>query len=243
MLAGEGLEDLAMTTNGQALRELAAELERAGLRRVNVSLNTLDPRTFREIAGGGELDRTLGGIDAALAAGLAPVKCNVTVLRGINDHEAVDLALWGIGRGVQVRFIELMPVGPAARRHRDWFVPAEEVLARLRARFDLQPRPRPKGGSCQGYRVADAAGDTGTVGIISSYTQPFCADCSRLRLTASGELVGCLARDSRVSVRPLLRAEGPFDEPAVLAKVKAVMKRKRAGHAFAGKRCMAKTGG
>lgn len=283
MLAAEGIDDLAMTTNGQRLSELAPELKRAGLRRVNVSLNTLDPQVFRELTGGGELGPTLAGIDAALAAGLSPVKGNMTVLRGINDHEVGNLVQWGIARRVEVRFIELMPIGPAAPRHRDWFVPAKELLERLRARFDLAPLPRPRGRSCHEYRIAvacpsrpllghaGAAGalmpvstdglpqtggsracyptarwpteDAGLIGIISPCTQPFCADCARLRLTAGGGLVGCLARNSRTSVLSLLRADGPTSERAILAKVRAVMRRKRTDDVFSGNHCMVKTGG
>ena len=243
MLAGLGVEDLALTTNGQRLREFAGDLKGAGLRRVNVSLNTLQAETFRGLTGGGELQRTLDGLEAALSAGLAPVKCNATVLRGINDGEVVDLVRFGAARGVETRFIELMPIGPAAKRHADWFVSSDEVLERLRGRFDLRPLPRRRGSSTQEYEVADAGGNTGLVGVISSYTRPFCGDCRRLRLTASGQLVGCLARDSRVDVLPLLRAAGPLDEAALLAKVRAVMRLKRTHHAFSNAQSMVQTGG
>ena len=239
MLATEAIVDLAMTTSGQGLMRLAGDLKRAGLRRVNVSLLTLESNAYRELTGGGVLWRTLEGIAAALTAGLAPVKCNVPVLRGINDGEVVRLAEWGAAIGVEVRFIELMPIGPAAARHADWFVPAEEILARLRASMTLNALPRRRGGSCREFRV----GSGGTVGIIAPCSEPFCGDCRRLRLTATGDLVGCLARNSRASVRPLLRAPGPLDEDAILARVHDVMGRKRAGHAFAGDLCMVRTGG
>jgi len=243
MLAAEDVGDLAMTTNGQRLAALAAPLKRAGLARANVSLLSLRPRTFREATGGGDLGPTLEGIGAACRAGLAPVKCNVVVLRGINDGEVSDLAQFGIARGLEVRFIELMPLGPAAGRHREWFVSSDEVLGRLRDRFRLQALGRPPRSSTRLYRATDADGNSGRIGVIPSWTQPFCADCNRLRLTAGGELVGCLARRSRTSLLALLRTGDELDESRILAKVRAVMGRKRVRRAFSRHRYMVKTGG
>ena len=243
MLAAEGAGDLALTTNGQRLCGLAPDLKRAGLRRVNVSLLTLDPETFSRTTCGGALARTLDGIDAAIDAGLSPVKCNTTVLRGINDHEAADLAAYGIARGAAVRFIEVMPIGPAARRHREWFVPSEETLGRLRTRFNIEPLPHRPGSSAEEYRIADAAGNSGVVGAISPCTRPFCGECRRLRVTAGGELVGCLARPSRASVLALLRTGGPADAAAILTAAADVMRLKRGDGAFAGEFRMVRTGG
>ena len=158
MIADEGVGDLALTTNGRRLHEFAADLKQAGLRRVNISLNSLDPATFRAIAGGGEPAEALRGIDAALLAGLAPVKINVTVLRGMNDDEIANIARFGIALGAVVRFIELMPIGPAADRHRELFVPSDEVLRRLKAHFDLRPLPYCPGSSSRDYQVAGDAG-------------------------------------------------------------------------------------
>ena len=243
MLAGEGVEDLAMTTNGQRLGELAGDLKQAGLKRVNISLPTLNPRTFRRLTGGGKLADTLEGVEAALRAGLAPVKWNVTVLRGVNDHEVGDIALAGIDRGVEVRFIELMPIGPAAQRHREWFVSAAEVLDCLRERFQLRPRWRPRGSSTREFQATSEAGKQGVVGVIASMTQPFCAGCNRLRLSAGGELVGCLREASRESILPLLRTHGPLDEGRILEKVLAALGQKLTGRGFQGDHCMVKTGG
>jgi cyclic pyranopterin phosphate synthase len=242
LLAGEGIEDLAMTTSGQSLAELATDLKRAGLQRINVSLISLEPRRFSQLTGGGQLGRTLKGIDAALDAGLAPIKCNTPVLRGMNDQEVAALARWGIERGVQVRFIELMPIGPAAKRHRDWFVSSAESLALLREHFAVEPLPPVPESSCRTFQISDG-GRTGTVGFISSCTKPFCAGCRRLRLTAGGELVGCLARNSRTSAGALLQADGPLDEGEVLARVRAVMQQKRTTHGFVDNHLMVRTGG
>jgi cyclic pyranopterin phosphate synthase len=243
MLAGEGIGDLAMTTNGQRLRELAGDLRRAGLHRVNISLNTLQPATFRSIASGGELAPTLDGAEAALEAGFTAVKFNTTVLRGLNDVEVVDIARFGLHRGAEVRFIELMPLGPAAQRYGEWFVSSREVLQKLRAGFDLQPLPRPAGSSSRPHRVTDGDGRTGSIGLISPCSEPFCGDCHRLRLTADGHLVGCLARSGREDILPILRDAGPRNERRILEKVVAVMGRKRTGDRFATNRCMAKLGG
>jgi cyclic pyranopterin phosphate synthase len=243
MLAGEGIEDLAMTTNAQRMQGLAGDLRQAGLARVNITLNSLRADTFRRITGGGQLARTLGGIDAALRAGFTAVKLNMTVLGGLNDREVADVARFGIDRGAGVRFIELMPLGPAAQRFREWFVSSGKVIRSLRNSFDLQPLPRRPGGSSRPFRATDASGRTGTIGVISPCSRPFCGDCNRLRLTADGELVGCLAVNGRQGIRRLLRTRGPLDERQILAKVAAVMGRKRTRGSLSGETCMAKVGG
>jgi cyclic pyranopterin phosphate synthase len=244
MLAGEAVGDMAMTTNGQRLSEFAADLKAAGLRRVNVSLNSLQGPTFREITGGGEVGRTLAGIESALGAGFSSVKINTVVLRGANDHEVCDLARFGMARGAAVRFIELMPMGPLARRHGDCFVSSAEVLGRLRQEFDLRLLPRQTGSSTQEYRVCDASGKSGVVGVISPCSQPFCGDCNRLRLTAGGELIGCLAQGGGVDIRSALDGDGgtPRREE-ILETIRAVMGRKRCGQGFSSDWCMAKVGG
>ena len=242
-LARDGAEDLVMTTNGQQLGAFAAELKRAGLKRLNISLPSLDPRTFRELTRGGDLGRTLDGIGAALRADLAPVKCNMIVLRGVNDHEVADAGQTAIRRGVQVRFIEIMPIGPAAERHRDWFVPSWETLDRLGRRFKLQSLPRREGSSAEEYLLTDAAGNMGVVGLISSCTQPFCGDCNRLRLTADGRLVGCLAENGAERILPLLRTGRPADEERIVETVAALLRKKRARCGFSSGRYMVETGG
>jgi GTP 3',8-cyclase len=242
-LAGLGVADLALTTNGQQLADLAGKLLRCGLGRVNVSLNSLRPATFRTLTGGGELGRTLAGIEAARRALPAPLKLNTTVIRGLNDGEVVDLSLFAIERGAQARFIELMPLGPAAARHREWFVSSSEVLARLGRQLDLEPLPRRAGSSAREYRASAPGGRPGTVALISPCSQPFCGDCNRLRLTADGGLLGCLALSSRTEIRTLLRVSPPIGDEPLLRAVREAMARKRCGGDFASMRCMAKVGG
>jgi cyclic pyranopterin phosphate synthase len=237
------VEDLALTTNGQQLAAFAAELKQAGLGRINISLPSLNPRTFKKLTRGGDLERTLDGLDAALRADLAPVKCNMIVLRGVNDHEVADAGQAALQRGVQVRFIELMPIGPAAERHREWFVPSAETLDRLGRRFKMQVLPRREGSSAEEYSLTDATGNTGVVGLISSCTQPFCGDCNRLRLTADGRLVGCLAASGAEHLLPLLRSGRPEDEERIVEIVAAILRQKRARRGFSSGRCMVETGG
>jgi cyclic pyranopterin phosphate synthase len=190
------LHELTLTTNGQSLTQRAAALRAAGLDRVNVSLDTLDPQRFAQVTRGGNVQRTLAGIEAALAAGLTPVRINVVAQRGLNDHELADIAAWGLARGCTVRFLEVMPIGPLAHVMEQHLVGAAEILARLSARFQLRPISASTGQPAVDYA---ATGDDlrGVVGIIAPTTRPFCAQCRRLRVTARGQLVSCLHDDRR----------------------------------------------
>jgi cyclic pyranopterin phosphate synthase len=186
-----GLHELTLTTNGQALSQWAADLRAAGLDRVNVSLDTLDPQRFAQVTRGGQVHRTLAGIEAAVAAGLTPVRINVVVQRGLNDQELGDIAAWGLARGCTVRFLEVMPIGPLAHVVEQHLVSADEILTRLSERFELRPIPAPAGQPAVDY-AARSADLCGVVGIIAPTTRPFCAQCRRLRVTAQGQLVSCL---------------------------------------------------
>ena len=243
MLAAEPAGELAMTTNGLRLPELAGELKRAGLTRINISLDSLDAATYRTLTRGGELSGALAGIDAAVAAGLTPVKLNATLLRGVNDSEAEALTEFALGRGLTMRFIELMPIGEARARFDEWFVPAREVIERLARLFELTELPRRPGSASREFHLAAPDGRTGAVGVISSFSQPFCGDCARLRLTATGELIGCLAKSEGLPVTPLLRRPGGPDGPAIAAAARAVLATKRTGCGFWNDRNMVKVGG
>jgi cyclic pyranopterin phosphate synthase len=209
MLATEGIPDLALTTNGQRLAQMAEELKGAGLRRVNVSLDTLRPDRFRALARGGELSRTLNGIEAALRAGLTPVKINTVVMRGYNDDELADLVRFALNRGCQVRFLELMPIGCARAEFHRRFVSSFEVRARLAESFDLRPLPYEVGQTSRSFVASDSCDRRGLVGFISPCTQSFCLGCTRIRLTCTGRLVGCLAQGTGRSLGPLLRSDSP----------------------------------
>lgn len=214
---------LAMTTNGQHLASRAVELRRAGLDRLNISLDSLNPRRYAAITGG-RLGPVLDGIDAAITAGFPPPRINCVVLRGANDAEIASLADWSIARRLEIRFLEAMPIGPAAAANRARFVPAAQIRAALAARFRLTPLPPVPGQTARRYRAVprpptgrggtiaeparpriDAAtfepARFGVVGIIAPVSEPFCSDCRRMRLTADGRLFPCLLDSRSVDLR------------------------------------------
>ncbi|MFO0926972.1 MAG: GTP 3',8-cyclase MoaA [Gemmataceae bacterium] len=213
LTAVPGIVDVGLTTNGLLLAEQAPELAAAGLHRVNVSLDTLDPERFRRIARRDGLDRVLAGIDAAMAAGLTGVKVNVVIIRGMNEQDVVPLARLGRERGWEMRFIEYMPIGAEAwERDKVYF--AHEILDAIeRGVGPLVPAEGydPRSPAME-FRYAD--GD-GRVGLIASVSRPFCRSCNRLRLTADGKLRNCLFALDEVGVKEILR----HGEPAQLSEV------------------------
>ena len=218
--------DLALTTNGATLRTVATELVGAGLRRVNVSLDSLRPERFHEMTRRDELTNVLDGIEAAVQAGLAPVKVNVVVVRGTNDDEIEDLARFGRERGVIVRFIEFMPLDGGEAWQNDQVVPQAEILERIHRVFPLAAVAR---GSepAERFRYLDGRGE---VGIIPSVTRPFCDQCDRIRLTADGQLRSCLFSIQDHDLRGLLRS-GASDD--VLSRaIEECVGTKWAGHAI-----------
>ena len=212
-----GVEDLALTTNGSALAAQAAVLARAGLRRVTVSLDALDDAVFHGLNDVAfPVARVLEGIDAALAAGLSPVKVNTVVRRGVNEGEVLPLVAHFKGTGVAIRFIEYMDVGTTNGWRLDDVVPAKEVLARLRAALDLEPvEPVHQGEVAERWRHRDGGGE---VGFVTSVTSPFCKDCVRARLSADGRLFTCLFAEKGVDLKgPLRRGASDDDLRAIVA--------------------------
>ncbi len=224
MLAPLGA-DLSMTTNGVRLAELAEPLARAGLRRVNVSLDSLQPTVNRAITRRDDLERTLAGIDAALAAGLAPVKLNTVVMRGVNDGEIEELAAFGRARGVGVRFIEFMPLDASGEWTAESVVPASEILDRIHAVFPLLGRSASAAEPAARYEYADGIGD---VGVIASVSEPFCEACDRVRITADGKFRTCLFALDETDLRAVLRDGGSDDDLA--AAIEGAVGHKWAGH-------------
>ncbi len=207
--------DIAMTTNGVKLPELAHELVAAGLRRINVSLDSLQRERFFALTKRDELRKVLAGIDAALDAGLSPVKVNAVVMRGVNDDEVVDLARFGRERGVGMRFIEFMPLDAQGEWSQDKVVPAHEIIERIGEVFPLDLSRSVEGGElhehvepAERFVYRDGIGD---VGVIASVTEPFCDHCDRVRLTAEGEFRTCLFALDETDLRSLLRADGGLD--------------------------------
>jgi cyclic pyranopterin phosphate synthase len=224
-----GIEQVVMTTNGHLLEALAAPLVAAGLSAVNVSVDTLDPQRFATLTGRGDLDRVLAGIDAAVAAGLA-VKTNAVALRGVNDGELAALCEDAWARGAVPRFIEHMPMSEGQLYTTDAELPSAEIRRRLESVLGpLTARERP--GADPGPARYWAVGDTGReVGIISAMTEHFCADCNRLRLTATGALHACLGHDDAVSLRDVVRGGGSDDD--LVRAIAGAVTGKRAGHVF-----------
>ena len=240
MLADLGVPDLALTTNGLRLAEMAPALKRAGLHRVNISLDSLSPETFRRLTAGGHLQAVLEGIEAALDAGLTPLKLNTVVIRGVNEAEVGRLLAFAIEKHCELRFIELMPIGPGAEMFADGFLSSDAVRERLSSEFTLHPVATAVGAAARRYSAADAQGRRGTVGFISSCSAPFCGECSRLRVTADGRLIGCLARNDGIPVRELLRSG---NTAAIAAAAHQVLEGKTADRVFEQALAMASIGG
>jgi cyclic pyranopterin phosphate synthase len=200
-----GIEDIALTTNGVLLGQHAVDLHANGLRRVTVSLDTLDPEIFARMSGGfAALDQVLHGIDAAIAAGLTPVKINAVIERGVNDHTALDLVERFRGKPVIVRFIEFMDVGNRNAWRPEMVVPSRELAARVVARWPMHPvAENYRGEVAQRWRFDDGAGE---VGFISSVSQPFCGACSRARLSSEGKFYTCLFATEGLDLRAAMRA-------------------------------------
>ena len=222
--------DMALTTNGATFRNLAHELREAGLRRVNISLDTLDRAKFEQMTRRDELPAVLDGIDAALEAGFAPVKINAVVQRGVNDDEIVPLARFGRERGVEIRFIEFMPLDAAGNWLHDDVVGQDEIVARLATEFPLEPVPARGAAPADRWRYTDGGfvGGGGMVGVIPTVTKPFCGDCDRVRLTADGQFRTCLFETREFDVREVLRTGGSDDDLAAL--IQRAVGTKWAGH-------------
>jgi GTP 3',8-cyclase len=216
--------DVALTTNGATLRSVAGDLVAAGLRRVNVSLDTLRRDRFVELTRRDELDHVLEGIASACEAGLDPVKVNAVVMRGVNDDEVVDLATFGRERGVTVRFIEWMPLDADQRWRSDAVVSQAEIVAAIDAVYPVDPVERGHQ-PAERFVYRDGAGE---VGVIPSVTRPFCESCDRIRLTAEGQLRSCLFAVDEVDLRALVRGGASDDELA--AAVRRCVAGKWAGH-------------
>jgi GTP 3',8-cyclase len=211
LTAIDGVEDIALTTNGVLLGKYAFELRAAGLQRITVSLDSLDPQVFRRMSGGfGAVEDVLAGIELARRAGLEPIKVNAVVQRGVNDHTVLELVRHFRGTGAIVRFIEYMDVGNRNDWRAELVVPSRELLERIGERWPLEPLGREyRGEVAERYAFADGQGE---LGFISSVTQPFCGDCSRARLSSDGVLYTCLFGTHGTSLRDALRGGASDDQ-------------------------------
>jgi cyclic pyranopterin phosphate synthase len=221
-----GIEDISMTTNGHLLAERCERLLQAGLRRINISLDSLDPLKFERITRTKSYDTVMRGIDAAQNSRLAPAKINAVLVRGINDDEVEAFAAFARDRGVIMRFIEFMPLDADRHWTRDLVVPAAEIYRRIHAQWPLQQIPHEQSETARKYRFADGA--PGEIGLIAPVTQPFCGHCSRIRLTADGKLRTCLFSKDDHDLRPLLRGGASDDE--LVNDIRSVVMEKEEGH-------------
>lgn len=241
---GHGLDELTLTTNATRLADHAQALADAGMRRINVSLDSLDADRFRFITRTGDLEQVLGGIRAARAAGLA-IKINMVALKGLNEDEIAPMLNWCGDQGFDLTLIETMPLGAIDEDRTDRFLPLTQVKARLEERFTLTPLADSTGGPARYWKVAETGG---RLGLISPLTRNFCAGCNRVRLTTQGHLYMCLGHEDRVDLKAAIRGEGlaavdATIDRALATKPEAHDFRIETGAAPAVRRHMSVTGG
>jgi GTP 3',8-cyclase len=220
------LDELTLTTNGSQLPKYAAELAALGVRRINISLDTLDPDKFRAITRWGELDKVIAGIDAAQAAGMR-VKINAVALKGVNENELAELVRWTHGRDMDLTIIEVMPLGDVGEGRLDQYLPLSMVRARLAEQFTLQEIDYRTGGPARFVKVVETGG---RLGFITPLTHNFCESCNRVRLTCTGTLYMCLGQEDAADLRTPLRASGSND--LLDTAIEAAIARKPKGHDF-----------
>lgn len=238
-----GIDDLSLSTNAVLLARQAPALRAAGVRRINVSLDTLDPQRFAAITGGGRLDKVLQGLTAAKDAGFAPIKINMVAMKGVNEDEIEAMVEFCATHGYTLRLIETMPMGTPGRSAAEQYLNLQDVRERLAKRFDLIPSVMPGGGPARYVRVA---GTELRIGFITPISQHFCATCNRVRLAVDGTLYLCLGQDHNYPLRPLLRA-GASDAD-IEAALRAALALKPERHEFNERpthivRFMSQTGG
>jgi cyclic pyranopterin phosphate synthase len=225
-LASGAMDEVTVTTNGSQLARFASELADCGVKRVNVSLDTLDPARFRAVTRWGDLSKTMAGIDAAQAAGLS-VKINAVALAGFNDDEFERLIEWAHGRGMDLTFIEVMPLGEIEGQRADQYMPLSAVRAQLSRRFTLNDIAYTSGGPARYARVAETGG---RLGFITPMTHNFCESCNRVRVTCTGTLYMCLGQEDAADLRAPLRASA--DDAALHSAIDRAIARKPRGHDF-----------
>ncbi|MBF0380854.1 MAG: GTP 3',8-cyclase MoaA [Magnetococcales bacterium] len=205
------LQELSLSTNALLLKRYAHDLKKAGVGRVNISLDTLNPKTFSTITRGGKLQKVLDGIATAVAAGLHPVKINMVVMKGINENEVGDMVEYARHHGLILRFIETMPVGDAGKQVSDRYIPAEQILTMIKDRFSSELIPvhqKVGSGPARYYKIGNSKAN---IGVISARSRHFCETCNRMRLTSTGQLVLCLGHEDRSDLRKFIR-DGATDE-------------------------------
>jgi cyclic pyranopterin phosphate synthase len=222
------LKELVLTSNGSQLYKQAGNLKRAGVKRINISLDSLDPIRFKRITRTGELDQVLAGIQAAKQAGFDNIKLNSVLMRGVNDDEAVPLVQFAIDQGLDISFIEEMPIGEVQHNRSSTFCSNEATLKTLQAAFPMTASLKSTGGPARYWQLANSPSK---IGFISPHSHNFCEQCNRVRISCKGELYLCLGQDDKVELLPLLRAH-PHNDQAIVAAILASMAIKPLGHDF-----------
>ena len=233
----KGLKELVLTTNGSQLESQAVALKKAGVKRINISIDSLKPERFKKITRTGDLNKVLAGLQASIDAGFEGIKINTVLMRGSNDEEAIDLVQFAIDKKIDISFIEEMPLGEVDHARVSTFVSNEDTLKLLQSHFSnkdmsLIPSTETTGGPARYWRVANSNGTSQTkIGFISPHSHNFCESCNRVRITCKGELYLCLGQEDKVDLMPLLREYPNNDEPIIDAILNS-MTIKPKGHDF-----------
>ena len=225
---GQYVPELVLTTNGSQLEKQAAALKKAGVKRINISIDSLKPERFKKITRTGNLEQVLDGLQASIHAGFEGIKLNTVLMRGSNDDEAIDLVQFAIDKKIDISFIEEMPLGEVNHTRESTFVSNADTLKLLQNTFNLTPSTETTGGPARYWRVADAATK---IGFISPHSHNFCESCNRVRITCKGELYLCLGQEDKVDLMPLLRAN-PHDDTPIIQAIEDSMRIKPKGHDF-----------
>lgn len=223
-----GLEESVLTTNGSQLSKYSTALKAAGIKRINLSLDSLDPQRFQAITRTGDLNKVLSGLDAALNTGFENIKLNTVLMHGINDDEAIPLVQFAIHKGIDISFIEEMPLGEVDHSRTQSSVSNNETLESLRKVFSLIPSTYQTGGPARYWQVS---GTRTRIGFISPHSHNFCESCNRVRITCKGELYLCLGQEDKVDLMPLMR-QHPHDDTPIIEAILHSMRIKPKGHDF-----------
>lgn len=228
----QGLKELVLTTNGSQLESQAVALKKAGVKRINISIDSLKPERFKKITRTGDLNKVLAGLQASIHAGFDGIKINTVLMRGSNDDEAADLVQFAINQKIDISFIEEMPLGEVNHTRESTFVSNADTLKLLQGKYSLMPSTETTGGPARYWRVANSDGTSHTkIGFISPHSHNFCESCNRVRITCKGELYLCLGQEDKVDLMPLLR-EYPNDDAPLIAAIIGSMSIKPKGHDF-----------
>ncbi len=224
----KGLNELVLTTNGSQLESQAEALKKAGVKRINISIDSLDTERFKKITRTGDLNKVLAGLQASIHAGFEGIKLNTVLMRGSNDDEAADLVQFAIDKKIDISFIEEMPLGEVDHARVSTFVSNADTLKLLQSKYSLLPSTETTGGPARYWRVANSHTK---IGFISPHSHNFCESCNRVRITCKGELYLCLGQEDKVELMPLLR-EHPNDDAPLIAAIIGSMAIKPKGHDF-----------